>query len=169
MRRFNMWVALPLLMVLSCSSEKDENDPANVIKENVDRINKEQADLNRDGKNVKTPAVDTLKPRLEKIVRFFCDTGAKKQCPARFVTADNPERAYASDGLAMKLNGMSAELAKGYRLDIELKKDFAKSRHGYMEAFFDVKISVDGKPVLVIEYSYETKYDKFHEMKVSDP
>jgi len=169
------FIALTLGFLVSCSDDKDQadgeksNDPGAVIRDNVNRINKEQADLNRDGKNVKTPPVDTLKTRLEKIVKFFCDAGAKKQCPARLVTGDNPERAYASDGLAMKLNGMSESLAKGYKLDIGLKQDFAKSKYGFMEAFLTAKVIADGKPLLIIEYSYETKYDKFHEMKISDP
>lgn len=64
---------------------------------------------------------------------------------------------------------MATALAEGYALDIALTKDFAPSGHGYDEALLAVTIKTGGKPALVVDYSYETRYDKFHEKKVTVP
>ncbi len=94
---------------------------------------------------------------------------AQNAARSPIVALDNPKGAYTSDALAAKLNDMADALSEGYALDIALKEDFAPGGHGYDEARFAATIKTGGKPAMVVDYSYETRYDKFHEKKVTVP
>lgn len=148
---------------------KQPGNPAQEIGDRVRQINEREAALNKRGKFVKTPDIETLKSRLEIIIDYFCQQTVENRANSRIITLDSPERFYLSDGLAFQLNRLKPRLSLGYFLRIDTVREPAPGPHGYDEAAFEVFIEVNGSDVLVIELSYETMYDKFHQQAIRLP
>ena len=164
-------LTLAFLFFGACSGDGDKHSEGSaghasqVIKDNVEQINKEQASINPEKKPVEMPEIDTLISRAETILTHFCDQAVNGRVAARFIVPGSPEKFYLSDPLAANLNRLSKQLADGYSLRVETTKEPYKNQHGYEEAAFDVFIECGGVDELAVQLMYETKYDKFHEKK----
>jgi hypothetical protein len=135
----------------------------------VQEINEAEEAENREPEPVETPAIETLKSRAETIVTYFCEQASTGTVAARMISGSSPERFYVSDVLAARLNELSGELNEGYSTNVETVKEPARGQYGYDEATFHVFIECSGEIQLGIELLYETKYDKFHEIRIWAP